>query len=344
MQPDQKEIYRQAPPDRGASSFIYPPTEANIRFFASVLKRGGVVGIPTETVYGLAGLALNETACRSIFEIKGRPLMDPLIVHAANLQMVRELAEVPPLAERINENFWPGPLTLILRKKPVVPDLVTAGKKTVAVRIPGHPVARSLIGELGEPLAAPSANPFGYISPSTPQHVASSFGAKLPFIIDGGPCEIGLESTILDLTPDDHVEILRPGAVSLEVLQTTLGIPVVQKQVFISCNEAATAPGTMHRHYSPVTQLVLFAEAPAGNVQASDAVVYLKRPDTAIQTNVFWLSDEGDSNEIAKSLYSMLRTLDAKGFDRIHFQQPGANASGVLTAVRDRLLRAASSK
>ncbi len=342
MQPDRKEIYRQAPPDRGASSFIYPPTAGNIRFFVDVLRQGGVVAIPTETVYGLAGLALNQSACRSIFEIKGRPLMDPLIVHAANLDMVEILAEVPESLEIISKAFWPGPLTVILRKKPIVPDLVTAGKQTVAVRIPRNPVARSLISELGAPLAAPSANPFGYVSPSTPQHVASSFAEKVPFILDGGPCEIGLESTILDLTPRDRADILRPGAISQEDLGAVLELPVIQKQISISEQEAATAPGTMHRHYSPKTKLLLFEGRPAGIMESSDATVFLKRPENAGDANIFWLSEQGDTGEIARSLFSMMRMLDTKGYERIHFQLPESTAGGVLVAVRDRLQRAAS--
>lgn len=258
--------------------------------------------------------------------------------------MIDDLAEMSSTVERINEHFWPGPLTVILKKKPVVSDLVTAGKDTVAVRIPRHPVSRSLIRELGAPLAAPSANPFGYISPSTAQHVASSFKGKVPFVIDGGPCEIGLESTIVDLTPGDRAEILRPGAVSIEELEQALDMPVVRKVVSISESEAASAPGTMHRHYSPETGLALFEGSSIAGMAGKDAALFLQRPADASAGNVFWLSETGEPSEIARSLFAMLRKLDDKGFDQIHVQLPESSAGGVLVAVRDRLMRAASSK
>jgi L-threonylcarbamoyladenylate synthase len=331
-----------APPDRGASSFVYPATGANLDFFAKALLEGCLVAIPTETVYGLAGLALNESACRSIFSIKGRPLVDPLIVHVPNSEMAEQLAELPPTFKTLTETFWPGPLTLILRKKDLVPDLVTAGKQTVALRMPNHPVALALLKKLQAPLAAPSANPFGYVSPVRPEHVAESFGDRVPFILDGGPCQIGLESTILDLSRPDRAEILRPGAISPEEIEDVLRIPIGIKEISVSDGEAAIAPGTFSRHYSPRTSLILFQETHAPEIREGEALVLLKRPAGKSSDNVFWLSEDGDPAEVARSLFSLLRTLDSSGFTRIHCELPDPAAPGISTAIRDRLKRAAS--
>lgn len=339
------DFYRKAPPDRGASSFIYPPTPANLQFFAQALKHGCVVAMPTETVYGLAAPALNEGACRSIFSIKGRPLMDPLIVHVMDLEMAESLAALPDAAARLADAFWPGPLTLILNKRPIVPDLVTAGKQTVAIRIPRHPVARDLLRELHAPLAAPSANPFGYVSPTRPVHVAASFGAAVPFILDGGPCEVGLESTILDLSDPHRPAVLRPGAISANDLSAILGIPVATRQLRLQETEAASAPGTMLRHYSPRTQLIPFESGDDPECRPGEAIVFLQRPpaDAAgAAAAVFWFSETGDMRQVAHALFSLLRQLDQKGFARIHCELPAAAAPGIAGAIRDRLTRAAA--
>ena len=336
-------FYRQAPPDRGAASFIYPPTPANIAFFSRALQAGCVVAIPTETVYGLAGVALDEKACRSIFEIKGRPLVDPLIVHLHEAELVSEIAVPPPSLNLLAEAFWPGPLTVILPKRPVVPDIVTAGRATVAVRVPRHPVTQSLLRETGRPLAAPSANPFGYVSPSSARHVADSFGARVPFILDGGPCTIGLESTILDLTEADHPAVLRCGAISAEAIAAVLRKPVPVRNVHLHLTEVALAPGTFARHYSPRTKLRLFSGSDIPERQAQEALLFLKRPASAGSRSVYWLSENGDPAEIGRSLFSLLRQLDRSGYNCIHCQLPEAK-EGLLLAVRDRLLRAAAGK
>jgi L-threonylcarbamoyladenylate synthase len=198
--------------------------------------------------------------------------------------------------------------------------------------------------ELEAPLAAPSANPFGYVSPSCPEHVASSFGERVPFILDGGPCDVGLESTILDLTSPGQAEILRPGVISREEIASLLPIPVFQRQVSLSEKQAATAPGTMHRHYSPQTRLILFDEGKQPDPEAAGATLFLQRPASAGGSDTFWLSEDGDPGEIAKALFAMLRSLDGAGYRSIHCESPDASSTGVMLAVRDRLRRAASAK
>jgi len=339
---DSTDFCRKAPPDRGASSFIYPPTPANLKFFAEALKAGCIVAIPTETVYGLAAMALNPKACRSIFAIKGRPLMDPLIVHVTGREMAEELAYVNPSFQKLAEVFWPGPLTLILKKRGTVPDIVTAGRDTVALRMPRHAAAADLLKILQSPLAAPSANPFGYVSPSLPSHVSDSFGSRVPFIIDGGPCEIGLESTILDLTGPGMPVILRPGAIGASEISKVIGLPVQSRLEVIGENIPAKAPGTMARHYSPKTRIHLFEGEPAA-CESGAATIYLKRPagKDSDKDTVFWLSDSGDPAEMARALFALLRKLDEKGFEEIRCEVPGISESGVAEAVRDRLIRAA---
>ena len=188
---------------------IYSPTPVNLRRLAGVLRDGGLVALPTETVYGLAANALDARACRAIFRAKGRPTQDPLIVHVLDLAHAEELATFHPLARRLARRFWPGPLTLVLPKKICIPDIVTADRATVAIRSPAHPLTRQLLRRAGIPLAAPSANPFGYISPTTAAHVRDSLGKKISYILNGGACSVGVESTILDLTNPAALKILR---------------------------------------------------------------------------------------------------------------------------------------
>lgn len=339
-------FYRKAPPDRGASSFVYPATPANITFFAEALRAGCLVAIPTETVYGLAGLALCESSCRSIFSVKGRPLLDPLIVHISDPGDLKSLAQIPSPVEELTSRFWPGPLTLILKKKPIVPDIVTAGRDTVAVRMPCHPVARQLLDAVGTPLAAPSANPFGYLSPTRADHVRESFGEKVPFILDGGPCDIGVESTILDLSDPQCPSILRPGAIAAETLSSALGIQVLSRPSAQSLTpgEAAPAPGTFARHYSPNSPLRLFpAGYGPGKTEEHEAVVFLSMPkDRPMGANTFWLSAGGDVKEMARDLFTLLRRLDKGRFTTIHMEIPDEREAGLLLTLRDRLLRAAA--
>ncbi|MDR1282750.1 MAG: threonylcarbamoyl-AMP synthase, partial [Opitutaceae bacterium] len=201
---------------------IYRPTETNLKNLARVLARGGLVAVPSETVYGLAADALDSQACEAIFKAKGRPRNDPLIVHIASLRQLHQVAEPSGAALALARAFWPGPLTLVLPKRPAVPDIVTAGLSSVAVRMPAHPVFRKIIRLSGRPLAAPSANPFGYISPTTAQHVKQGLDGRIPHIIDGGACEVGVESTIIDLRNPDRPLLLRAGGLPSERISHVL--------------------------------------------------------------------------------------------------------------------------
>jgi len=342
VSPGNPDFPEKAPPDRGASSFVYPASAANLRFFAGLLRDGGMVAMPTETVYGLAANALDPGACRAIFAVKGRPLFDPLIVHVADAAMAETLAFLPERFAPLAAAFWPGPLTLIVPKRPVVPDLVTAGKDTVALRLPRHPVARALLEQANVPLAAPSANPFGYVSPTRPEHVAESFGARVPFILDGGPCAIGIESTILDLSDPARPAILRPGAVTASAIAAVLGTAVQERRVVVPQGAAAPAPGTLERHYSPRSPLALFPEGASPPAQEGETVLLLKRPEQdSANPHIFWLSETGDPAEMAATLFTLLRQLDRAGYRRILCELPGSAAAGLAAAIRDRLLRAA---
>jgi L-threonylcarbamoyladenylate synthase len=258
--------------------------------------------------------------------------------------MAEKLADLPEEFTSLADAFWPGPLTLIVPKKPLVSDLVTAGKPTVAVRMPRHPVAHALLELTGQPLAAPSANPFGYVSPSTAQHVADSFGQAVPFIIDGGPCQIGLESTILDLSEPGHLSILRPGAISAEDLEAVLGKPVRLLRESPIPGEGALAPGTFPRHYSPKAAVQLFAHGTRPAVPENEAVIYLKRPASGKGDRIFWLSENGDPATVAQTLFSLLRRVDAQRPNAIHCELPDPDQPGLATAITDRLVRAAANK
>jgi L-threonylcarbamoyladenylate synthase len=220
-------------------------TELNVA--KEFLIKGELVAIPTETVYGLAGNALNEKAVLSIFEVKNRPAFDPLIIHTDSIDKVKEYVSVfPEKAQRLAEQFWPGPLTLLLPKKQIIPDLVTSGLDTVAVRIPKHPQLLELLAELSFPLAAPSANPFGYISPTNAEHVNQQLGDKIPYILDGGECEVGIESTIIGFEADDTV-VYRLGGLAVEDIEKLVG-PVM---LMPHSTSDPKAPGMLKSHYAP---------------------------------------------------------------------------------------------
>src|SRR4051812_38280751 len=239
---------------------VYSPTSANLQRLAAALRRGELVAIPTETVYGLAANALDAKACRSIFKAKRRPANDPLIVHVLDLAHAEQLAEFNPAARRLVRRFWPGPLTLVLPKKTCVPGIVTSGGSTVAIRAPAHPLARRLLRLAKIPLAAPSANLFGYISPTTAEHVRDGLGRRIPHILDGGASRVGVESTVLDVTHPARPRILRPGAVTATQLGKFLGVKVHGAKAKGSRGRQL-APGMLERHYSPRTPLVVGAAA-----------------------------------------------------------------------------------
>jgi L-threonylcarbamoyladenylate synthase len=324
---------------------IHSPTPGNLRRLAAALRRGELVAIPTETVYGLAADARDARACRAIFRAKGRPAHDPLIVHVLDLRHAEQLAEFNAPARRLAQKFWPGPLTLVLPRKPGVPDVVTAGGPTVALRSPAHPVARRLLRLAGIPLAAPSANPFGYISPTTAAHVRDGLGRRIAHILDGGPCAVGVESTILDLTRPDRPRLLRPGAVTAAELEKFLRRSVESAPPPRPSRGRPTrllAPGMMARHYSPQTPLQL--RVPGPTPPPGTAAILLRKPPGQASSNIFWLSRRGALTEVAQNLYRVLRRVDAGGFKQICLEPLPADAPGLAAAINDRMQRAAAKK
>lgn len=320
-----------------------------IEEIVDALRAGNLVALPTETVYGLAANALNPLAVKKIFEVKGRPYIDPLIVHAYNLAQVEQLAFLPDIAYKLAEKFWPGPLTLVLPKKSIVPDIVTAGLSSVAIRIPMHPIFREFLAASKLPLAAPSANPFGYLSPTEAKHVQKTLGSKVKYIIDGGPCPIGFESTILSLMDPNNPEILRPGPISAEDLEHIFGFKPKYAMASAGADEGAQmSPGLLKSHYSPRTLLKLFDSS---NIPYHDeglekhAVIFVMRPkalDKCQETEflkIFWLSENGDLNEVGKNLFSLLERIDDQGFECVFVERPENRGIGI--AINDRLSRAA---
>lgn len=335
----------------------YRGTPRNLATLAGRLRKGDLVAVPTETVYGLAANALDPVACQRIFRAKGRPTQDPLIVHIHALAELSTLADPNDAALALARAFWPGPLTIVLPKKTVVPDIVSAGLPSVAVRMPAHPLFRRLLKLTGRPLAAPSANVFGYVSPTTAEHVRDGLGKKIRHILDGGAAQIGLESTIIDLREPARPRLLRPGAITREELEHVLGrpVPVAAKSKGVR-NTARTvaqvAPGLLKRHYSPRTPVVLHANALPPRRAADEAWVFLAKPAEVAPgaalggararrgENVFWLDETGALEGVAHNLFDCLRQLDRGGFKKIHVELP--RGSGLAEAIVDRLRRAAA--
>ena len=326
---------------------IHPPTPRRLQRLAGVLRRGGLVAIPTETVYGLAGHALDVRACRRIFAVKRRPADDPLIVHVAGLAAAEKLAVFNAAARVLARHFWPGPLTLVLPRRAVVPDIVTSGQSTVALRAPAHPVARRLLRAAKIPLAAPSANLFGYISPTTADHVAAGLGKRIGHILDGGPCAVGVESTIVDVSDPARLRILRPGALAARELLAVLRRAGVRAR--FAQRPAARrvlAPGLLDQHYSPHTPLRLVPRVSrAAMADPAVGVILRRKPAGRTASHVFWLSARGDMRESARRLYATLRRADAGGFRAIVVERCRATAGDALAAaINDRLTRAAGKR
>jgi L-threonylcarbamoyladenylate synthase len=317
---------------------ILTPTTENLRRCARLLRNGEVVGLPTETVYGLAGNAFREATVRKIFEVKGRPFIDPLIVHFDSLESASRHAELGDQARRLAKRFWPGALTLVVRKQASIPDIVTAGLSSVAIRVPGHSVFRALLSQLEFPLAAPSANPFGYVSPTQAAHVEATLGGRIPIVLDGGPCRHGVESTIVDLRDPNHPKLLRPGPICAQAL----GIQEQDMETKISNGEAQAAPGMLTQHYSPHTQIKLFPHGDTpDSVDLSEAVLCNTRPETdSPPSNYFWLSESNKPEEVAHNLFTLLQKLDNSQYVRLHVEL--AINEGIGIAVNDRLKRAAA--
>jgi len=307
---------------------------------ATRLANGGVVAFPTETVYGLGADATNIHAVAKIFLIKGRPADHPLIVHVADATgLERWGADIPESARRLAGRFWPGPLTLIVRKASALPTLVTGGQDSVGLRCPSHPLAQALLREFARigsgAIAAPSANKFGHVSPTTAQHVRDEFGDEL-CLIDGGDCEVGLESTIVDLSRGDPV-LLRPGAVSRADIEAVLGVAPRDRDT-----HSPRASGTLAAHYAPRTALVLLEPAALEEElrdRANVAVLALREPLPSAGVTA-WITAASEPVRYGHDLYSNLRKLDGSGAKRILVEAPPLNAA--WEAVNDRLARAAA--
>lgn len=313
---------------------LLPAEPESIARAAEVLRGGGVVAFPTETVYGLGALALDPAAVVRIFEIKQRPRFDPLIVHVLDRPMLgRVVAQVSRLAERLIERFWPGPLTLVLPKAQAVPELVTAGLASVAVRMPSHRVARSLLTAVNAPLAAPSANPFGSLSPTRAEHVARGLGGRIDVILDGGPTEHGIESTIIALEPEPA--LLRPGAIPVEAIEAVTG-----RLAAVNPAGPAQAPGQLPRHYAPRTPLRLIDPADVPREQRRYAGALAFRSTFEGYAAVRTLSPRGDLRVAAACFFETLHELDELGLERIDAQPISEDGLGL--AIMDRLRRAAA--
>jgi L-threonylcarbamoyladenylate synthase len=315
---------------------LLPADPNNIARAAEVLRGGGAVAFPTETVYGLGALALDSAAVARIFEIKQRPRFDPLIVHVLDRRMLALVASlVSPLAEALIERFWPGPLTLVMPKAAPIPRLVTAGLSTVAVRMPSHRVARLLLESVGAPIAAPSANPFGALSPTRAEHVAAGLGERVDVILDGGATEYGLESTIVSLEP--QLALLRPGAIPVEAIEEVAG-----RVARASGGEFACAPGQLPQHYSPRTPLRLVDPASVPFEERRRAGALALSEDFEGYAAVRTLSRSGDVRAAAAGFFEALHELDALGLERIDAQP--LSELGLGLAIMDRLRRAAASR
>ncbi len=316
---------------------ISHPSRGVMRKAAGIIKSGGIVAFPTETVYGLGADAFNPIAVARIFEAKGRPLFDPLIVHIADLSQMRRLTTgMDRRAGRLAGRFWPGPLTLVLPKHELVPDIVTAGLDTVAIRMPDHLIARDLIMGSGTPIAAPSANRFGYISPTKATHVLDQLGDRVDMIIDGGGCAVGVESTIIKLDGDRSV-ILRPGGVPIEEIEAVIG-PVERGSLAAKGPEA---PGQLPSHYSPSIPVYLVESVREIDFSRSDAgyLLYTKPECDVPEGRTEILSAGGDLKEAAANLFSALHRLDRMNVRVIMAEAVPEHGLGL--AIMDRLRRAA---
>jgi L-threonylcarbamoyladenylate synthase len=305
----------------------------------TILRAGGLVVFPTETVYGLGADAANASAVRKIFAAKGRPADHPVIVHLSiDHDLARWVSEIPPAAEQLAERFWPGPLTLILKRAKSVIDEVTGGQDTVGLRVPSHPVAQALLHAFGGGIAAPSANRFGHISPTTARHVREELGDRVDLILDGGPCDVGIESTIVDVSGATPV-LLRPGRVSEEEIEAVLQVPLA--------HPGAGSPrvsGTLPAHYAPRSPLIIASSGMLDAVVRDQAsrhfvAVLARRPRPSYSSATVWMIGPRDAAGFAHYLYAGLRQLDQCGCTAIIVEAPPETPD--WAAVRDRLGRAA---
>lgn len=326
---------------------ILPFSADSARAAADILRVGGIVGIPTETVYGLAADARNVAAVRSIFEAKGRPQDNPLIVHISNMEMLPPLVkEIPPIALKLAERFWGGPLTMIFPKSDVIPDTTSGGLDTVAVRMPSSEAARAIIDACGFPLAAPSANISGKPSPTTAQHVFDDMDGKIPLIIDGGECSVGVESTVICFR-NGRIHILRPGGITAEMLAEFGGVEVdraVTAQP--DPNERVLSPGMKYKHYSPRAEVTVvnahgavFAKY-CNDVAAKSAGKKVLALGSGVEETGIFMDYGADPSLQAHRLFALLRYADDVGADIVLVEMPSEDGIGL--AVYNRLIRAAA--
>jgi L-threonylcarbamoyladenylate synthase len=308
---------------------------------AEVLRAGGLVAFPTETVYGLGADASNADAVKKIYAAKGRPRNHPLIVHAASAARAWDWAlETPDAATRLALRFWPGPLTLVLKRAAHVSDLVTGGQDTVALRVPSHPVAQALLHAFGGGIAAPSANRYGRVSATTADHVRAELGADIDLVLDGGACDVGIESTIVDVSGAQPA-LLRPGSISVRELEETLGSTLAAASA-----SSPRAPGALAKHYAPQTPLMLMEadllpELAASMSRQGAAVAVLARSALRpLLPNLTWIAAPHDVEGYAHDLYANLRALDESGSSAILVEQPPLELA--WAAIHDRLTRAAA--
>ncbi len=323
-------------------------SEADLQRAAHLLQNGELVAVPTETVYGLAADALNGKAVASIFEAKGRPSDNPLIVHIADISELNRLVSyIPPQASALAESFWPGPLTMVFAKAPCIPPQVSAGLSTVAVRMPSHPVAKRLIELSGCPLAAPSANRSGSPSPTEARRVAEDMDGRIAAVVDGGVCDVGLESTVIDVSTTP-IRLLRPGAVTVEMLTAVVGEVLVDEAVTQPLAQGATAasPGMKYKHYAPKAKVILVDAAPQDyvayvNARAAEGVVALcfDGEEKGLTVPYITYGARDDHMRQAHCVFEALRLLDEQHTKVAYTACP--SQEGVGLAVYNRLLRAA---
>lgn len=321
---------------------VMPCDEQGIEEAAALLRRGELVAFPTETVYGLGANALDSRAVAGIFAAKGRPADNPLITHVASIEDALALAQsASPMALNLMQTYWPGPLTLVLPRSSRIPDIVAAGLPTFAVRLPAHPGARALIARCGLPLAAPSANLSGRPSPTTARHTYEDMQGRIPLILDGGECGVGLESTVLDVSRENPV-LLRPGGITVEMIQKTIGRPVaiargVDKP--LQAGEKAASPGMLHRHYAPKAPMRIVKNASVAYDRelalGGIPVILADR----IEDGRLGIALGEDIQTMGKALFSALRQADEMGATLILFQ--GVSQEGIGRAIMNRALRAA---
>ena len=324
-------------------------TEQDIDQAAAILWDGGLLGIPTETVYGLGANGLNEEAVAHIFEAKGRPQDNPLILHIPSADhLERYCREIPLTAYQLAEAYWPGPLTMILKRKPIVPDVVTAGLDTVGMRCPSHPLCHAILEAADVPVAAPSGNTSGRPSPTTAAHMWEDMDGKIDAIVDGGPCSVGVESTIIDLT-ETPARLLRPGGITLEQLEAVLGEVAVDPAVtrLMGAGEKPKAPGMKYRHYAPKAPVTVVtgdpkksAEYIAAHAAPGDGIICFDEFATLFPSHyVEQLGPAGDKGEQARHIFDALRFFDHTPVKTIWAQCP--DASGIGLAISNRLNKAA---